>query len=337
MNSTANGVYVFLLPKCFLVLHIRVCWKSKCSTPSRTSPSRLLTGSGSVEVRILDYQKVSRFNYLLVLLRFCPPTESIRLLDRFFDIVTKGLAHNIEEEETQGDVVEETDNQDGLESEFEKPRPKTNASVKITTVKHLVVMLASLPSGLSIALVCSRLTALFEVTSHPSVQSALLQTFIDLLIRDGPIIAAPDVDIIFGQLERIGLRVCGLDGKTSLTEEGWSQEKLPVIDPITLLLLVVLGISRTQVPASFAKRYINIVEKMYATQTKNSKRWMMEYMQRNAASEEELKMMEGYPFGPLLNLRSHLGDFVRTWRKEISSGLYTHQAYLRPTDYVPSC
>jgi len=253
-------------------------------------------------------------NSLLVLLRFCPPTESVRLLDRFFGIVTKGLAYNIEED----DVVEDLDDQGGLEeSEFKKPRPNTNTSVKITTIKHLAVMLASLPSGLSIAAVCSRLIAVFQATSHPSVQLALLQVFIDLLIRDGPIIAAPDADAIFGQLERIGLRVCGLDGKTFLTEKDWSQEKLPTIDSGNTAAAGVLGLSRTQVPSSFVKRYINIVERMYATQTKNSKRWMVEYMQRNAASEEEVKTMDGYPFGPLLQLRSHLGSFVRTWRREI--------------------
>jgi hypothetical protein len=255
----------------------------------------------------------------LVLLRSCPPTESVRLLDQFSDIVTNGLAHSItEEEERQEGVMGELGNQDGLEeSGFEEQHPKANASVKITTVKHLVVMLASSPSGLSIAAVCARLTALFEATSHPSVQSTLLQAFIDLLIRDGPIVAAPDADVIFGQLERIGLRACGLDGKTFLTEEDWSQEKLPVIDPDNAAASGVLGISRAQVPASFAERYINIVEGMYATQMRNSKRWMMEYMQRNAASETELKMMQGYPFGPLLNLRGHFGDFVRTWRREI--------------------
>ena len=257
-------------------------------------------------------------NSLSALLRCCPPTESVRLLDRLFGIVTKGLAYNIEEQEAQGDVVEEIgDHGDLEESEFEKPRPSTNTSVKITTVKHLVVMLASLPSGLSIAAVCSRLTALFEATSHPSVQSALLQTFIDLLIQGGPIIAAPDVDIIFGQLERIGLRVCGLDGKTFLTEEDWSQEVLPVIDPDNTAASGVLSLSKTQVPPSFVKRYINIVERMYALQTKNSKRWMVEYMQRNAASKEELRTMEEYPFGPLLNLRGDLSNFVRTWRREI--------------------
>lgn len=239
-------------------------------------------------------------------------------MDRLFGIVTKGLAYSIEEEETQGDIVEGLNDQGGLEvSEFKEPRPNTNTSVKITTVKYLVVILASLPSGLSIAAACSRLTALFGATPHPSVQLALLQAFIDLLIRDGPVIAAPDVDVIFGQLERIGLRVCGLDGKTFLTEEDWSQEKLPVIDSDNTTACGVLGLSRTQVPTSFVKRYINIVEKMYATQTKDSKRWMVEYMRRNAASEEELKTMEGYPFGPLLNLRSHLGNFVRTWRREV--------------------
>ena len=255
---------------------------------------------------------------LLVLLRFCPPTESVRLLDRLFSIVIDGLAHNIEEEETKDDVVEDIHNQDSLEvAEVEEPRTKTSASVKITTVKHLVVMLASPSSGLGVTAICSRFTTIFETTSHYSVQSTLLQTFIDLLIRDGPIIAAPDVDVIFGQLERIGLGACGLDGKTFLTEN-WSLEKLPAIDPDNTAVSSVLGISRTQIPASFASRYINVVEKMYATQAKNSKRWMMEYMQRNAASEAELKTMEGYPFGPLLNLRSHLGNLVRTWRKEIS-------------------
>jgi len=247
-----------------------------------------------------------------VLLRFCPPTESVRLLDRLFDIVTNGLAHTIEEEKTQSDLAEEPGKQDGLEV-----HPNASASVKITTVKHLIDMLASLPSGLSTAALCSRLTTLFEATPHPSVQSILLQTNIDLLIRDGPIIAAPDVGAIFGQLERIGLRACGLDGKTFSTEEDWSLEKLPVIDPGNTAVGSMLAISRIQVPASFTKRYIDIVESMYATQTKNSKRWIMEYMRRNAASEAELKMMEEYPFGPLLNLRNHLGNFVGTWRREI--------------------
>ena len=231
-----------------------------------------------------------------------------------------GLTHNIKEEETQGDVVEELHNQDSLEAaKIEELRAETSASVKITTVKHLVVMLASLPSGLGIAEICSRFTALFETTSHHSVQSTLLQTIIELLIRDGPIIAAPDADVIFEQLERMGLGACGLDGKTSLTED-WSQEKLPAIDPDNTAVSSVLGISRTQIPASFASRYINVVEKMYATQAKNSKRWMVEYMQRNGASEAELKTIEGYSFGPLLNLRRHLGNFVRTWRREIPQG-----------------
>jgi hypothetical protein len=272
-------------------------------------------------------------NSLLVLLRFCPPIESVRLLDRLFGVVTKGLAYSIEEEETQGDMVEDVVDQG--ESEFKKPRPNTHASVKITTVKLLVVMLASLPSGLSIAAVCSRLTALFEATSHPSVQLALLQASIDLLIREGPTIAAPDVDAIFGQLERIGLRVCGLDGKTFLTEEDWSQEKLPIIDSDNTTASGVLGLSRTQVPTSFVKRYINIVERMYATQTKNSKRWVVEYMQRNAASEEEVRTMESYPFGPLLNLRSHLGNFVRTWRREISQdSILIKLIYDLPTTFL---
>ena len=254
-------------------------------------------------------------------------------MDCLFDIVIKGLAYSIEEEETQGDVVDELDAQDGLKEL--KSHPKTKTSVKISTVKYLVVMLASSPSGLNIAAVCSRLTALLEATSHPSVQSTLLQTFIDLLIRDGPTITAADVDVIFGQLERIGLWVCGLDGKTFLTEEDWSQEKLPVIDPDNTAASGVLGISRTRVPASFARRYINIVERMYATQTKNSKRWMMEYMQQNAASEEELKTMEEYPFGPLLNLRSHLGDFVRAWRREIpQDSILTKLIYDLPTTFL---
>ena len=258
------------------------------------------------------------FNSLSALLRFCSPTESVRLLDRLFEIVTKGLVYNIEEEEAQGGVVEGLDDHGDLrESEVEKPRPNTNTSVKITTVKYLVVMLASLPSGLSIAAVCSRLTALFEATSHPSVQSTLLQTFIDLLIQGGPTIAAPDVGVIFGQLERIALRVCGLDGKTFLAEEDWTQEVLPVIDPDNTAASGVLRLSKTQVPTSFVERYINIVERMYALQTKISKRWMVEYMRRNAASKEELKTMEDCPFGPLLNLRNHLGYFVRTWRREI--------------------
>ena len=278
------------------------------------------------------------FNSLSALLRFCSPTESVRLLDRLFEIVTKGLVYNIEEEETQGDVVEELDDEGDLEvSEVEKPRPNTNTSVKITTVKYLVVMLASLPSGLSIAEVCSRLTALFEATSHPSVQSTLLQTFIDLLIQGGPTITAIDVDVIFGQLERIGLQVCGLDGKTFLTEEDWSQEMLPVIDPYNTAASGVLGLSKTQVPTSFVKRYINIVEKMYALQTKNSKRWMVEYMQRNSANKEELKMMEDYPFGPLLNLRGHLGDFVRTWRREIpQDSTLMKLTYDLPTTFLRS-
>lgn len=278
---------------------------------------------------------MSRLNSLSALLRFCPPTESARLLDRLFGIVTNGLAHNIEEEEPQGDVAEEIGNQGDLEeSELERPRPKINASVKITTVKHLVVMLASLPSGLSITAVCSRLTALFEATSHPSVQSTLLQTLVELLTRDGPVIPAPDVEVIFRQLDRISLRVCGLNGNTSSTED-WLQEKLPVIDPDSTTASFLLGISRTQIPASFAERYIKIVESMYSTQTKNSKRWVMEYMQRNAASEAELKTMEEYPFGPLLNLRSHLGHFVRTWRKEISQdSILIKLVYSLPTTFL---
>lgn len=238
-------------------------------------------------------------------------------MDRLFGIVMDGLAHNTDEDETMDDVVEDLHNQDSFEAaEVREPRAKKGASVKISTIKHLVVMLASPPSGLGIAAICSRFTTLFETTSHHSVQLTLLQTFIDLLIRDGPIIAAPYVDVIFGQLERMGLGACGLDGKTSLSED-WPQEKLPAIDTDNTAVNSVLSILRTQIPASFASRYVTVVEKMYATQAKNSKRWMVEYMQRNGASEADLKTMEGYSFGPLLNLRGHLGNLVKTWRKEI--------------------